>query len=292
MATAAIQEDPRPSEIAGGLTFALARVIPDPFGRGVERDLLRCGYYQPSAYDNFLALRNILLLGAIVAGTGWAVILSDQPRISGWMWIGSLVAAIMLYAIPRVYLTFTGDNRAERIVQGLPDAVDILAMGLAGGLSLQRALEYTTKELAPIHPPLAQEFRIIARQAEAGSLESALERFAARVDEEDLTSMTDVVRLASNMGTPLSEVLRQHADTLRQARLQKALRRGNLVGLKMLFPTIFCLAPAAFILILSPPLLELRAFRDREGKGAGALNQRTIDQPMPGTGRQPTKRVP
>jgi tight adherence protein C len=238
---------------------------------------MRCGYYRPQAYDNYLAIRNVLLMGTLLTTVVWAIVLSDQPQLTRWVWIAGAVAAVLSFAIPRVYLTLAGDKRVNRIIQGLPDAIDILVMGLSGGLSLQRSLEHTTKELEPIHPPLAQEFQIISSQSIAGSLELAFERFAKRLDEEDLTSMTDTIRIALNMGTPLSEVLRQHADSLRQSRLQRALRKGNLVGLKMLFPTIFCLAPAAFILILSPPLLELRSFRDREGKGSGALNQQQID---------------
>jgi pilus assembly protein TadC len=77
------------------------------------------------------------------------------------------------------------------------------------------------------------------------------------------------------------QVLRSNADHVRLNRMQRAQQRGNTISLKILFPTILCLAPAAFIVILSPPLLELRAFRDREKGDKGALNKKGVQNIKP-----------
>ncbi|MDZ4852352.1 MAG: type II secretion system F family protein [Pirellulaceae bacterium] len=262
--------------VFGPFTPTLARVIPDVLAYRTDRDLLRCGYYHPAAYDSYLAIRNVLVMGTVLSTMCWVIVVSDLPRFAWMAFIVGLVATLLAYAIPRVYLSLSGDRRADRIFSDIPDAMDTLVMGMTGGLSLEQSLTRTTVELKSNAPELAREFEIIGRQTLAASLEHAFLRFASRMDIDELKAMSDTIRHASEMGTPVSQLLQQHADQLRQIRLQRAQQRGNTVALKMLFPTIFCLAPAAFIVILSPPLLELRSFRDRENKSKGALSQESL----------------
>jgi len=275
--------------VFGPLTPALAGMIPDFLAYRTERDLLRCGYYHPSSYSSYLALRNVLVVGTILATVCWVISVSDLPQLARSVTLGGIIATLLAFALPRVYISFAGDRRAGQIFSDIPDAMDMLVMGLTGGLSLQQSLERTTRELQVISPEVAKEFDIICRQTITSTLEYALLRFAHRMDIEELTAMTETIRHASEMGTPVSGLLQQHADDLRQLRLQRAEQRGNTIALKMLFPTIFCLAPAAFIIILFPPLLELRAFRDRENSSNGILSQQASMRNLERRGQGPSR---
>jgi tight adherence protein C len=291
------QTDLNHAGIFGPLTPAFAGMIPDFLAYRTERDLLRSGYYHPSSYQSYLAIRNVLVVGTILATVCWVISVSDLPNLAWSISLGGMIATLLVFAMPRVYISLAGDRRAGRIFSEIPDAMDMLVMGLTGGLSLQQSLERTTSELQTISPEVAKEFDIICRQTIASSLEYALLRFAHRMDIEELTAMTETIRHASEMGSPVSGLLQQHADDLRQLRLQRAEQRGNTIALKMLFPTIFCLAPAAFIIILFPPLLDLRAFRDRENSSDGILSQqaniRSLDRRGPNRGAsRPTRRLP
>ncbi len=272
--------------IFGTLTTPLARIIPDFLSYQTERDLNRCGWYGPASYDSYLAVRNVLVCGVLLVTMCWAVAVSDSPNLINAVFSAGAVLLAVAYALPRVVISILGDRRANSIFASIPDAMDMLVMGLAGGLSLEQALDHTTNELAAVSPGLAKEFRIISTQASAGSLEYALQRFAQRMDIDELTNMMEMIRNASSMGTPISRLLHQSADQFREARMQKVLRRGNTIALKMLFPTILCLAPAAFIVILSPPLIDLRSFRDRENRSNGSLSQDSLDRSLRAGGQK------
>ena len=69
--------------------------------------------------------------------------------------------------------------------------------------------------------------------------------------------------------------LRNYADVLRLQRLQRLQTRSNRVAVQMLFPTVLCLAPAAYIVLLAPPLFDLQKFREEENRSGGLLEQQT-----------------
>lgn len=282
---------PLPNGVFGGLTSAFAGMFPDLFTHKTERDLARCGYYHPRAYENYRALRNALFAFTLLTLGVWTIVLSNSPQSTRTLWIGGSVALVLVYAIPRVYLSFRGESRVDGIVAGLPDALDTLVMGLSGGLSLPQALQRTGADLKTIYPVLSRELEIVHRQTTVYSIDLALQRFAQRMDIEELTSLTDTIRHSLRMGTPIAQVLRSHADQVRATRMQRAQSRGNTISLKILFPTILCLAPAAFIVILTPPILELRAFREREKSDNGVLS-RKVAQPSKPSGQAPVRSRP
>jgi tight adherence protein C len=257
----------------GPLTNPLAKLLPDFFPDKARRDLLRSGYYHPAAYDNYLALRNLLTACCLVTTLCWAIAVDDSTNLSLYVLGGGAILTALVYSLPRLYLSWRGDRRAEKILVGIPDALDVIVMGMTGGLSLQQALERTSQELQSAHPELATEFQIVSRQSASSSLDYALRRFAQRADEDELTALTQLIGHEERLGSPLGLVLQHQADRLREKRMQRAEERGNKIALKMLFPVVLCLAPAAFIVIFAPPLLNLKEFRERESKTGGALAQ-------------------
>lgn len=270
-------EDEAPEEtngaIFGSWTPVLAGMIPDVFPSKAQRDLLRCGYYHPAAYDSYLALRNCLVVGVVFSTVCWLVAVADQKTLIIPVLITGIVAAILAYALPRVYLSWRGDRRADRIVLGFPDALDIIVMGLTGGLPLQTALERTAEEIRFSHPDLSAELKLVCRQASTLSLEYALNRMAERVDSDDITTLTSTATHAEQMGAPITAVLRDGADNFRRTRMQRIQERGNKISLKMLFPVVLCLMPATYVVVLAPPLLNLKNFRDRSRQEGGVLNR-------------------
>jgi tight adherence protein C len=266
-------------QIFGGLTPALAAMFPAWFPARLDRDLRRAGYYWPDARTDFLAVRNALLAGAILAAVAWLVVLADEPGVETWLVAAiAAMAAIVIFSIPRVYVSFQAERRIERVLAGFPDALDMLVMALSGGMSLVQALDRVSAETAPLYPELALELEIVRRQSYVSSLPQALRRLAERIDEETVTALMTLAGHAEQLGTDVSTVLGEYADQLRSRSLQRAEERGNRVSMHMLFPITLCLAPAAYLLLLSPPLLDLKDFRDRETKGSGILVRKPLNR--------------
>ncbi len=267
--------------IFGPLTGPFAAILPTNGSSRVslDRDLRRAGYYKRRAAEEYYALRNVMVVGALLLTACWVVVTADvSERMTVKVITIGVVAMVFLFAVPRLFVQWQGTKRIQRIQVGLPDALDILTMCLTSGLPLQTALNRVNGPLHAAHPDLAYELDILRRQSDAGSMEHALEQFAYRVDAPEVKTLTSLVSHAERLGTNVGLVIREYADGLRRAHRQRAEERGNRITIQMLFPIALCLAPASYILLLGPPVIEMRDFLLRENRVGGILSPADIGQ--------------
>lgn len=260
--------------IFGRLTVGLAGVFPMTTAKkdAIRRELKQAGYYHPVALEEFLSIRNTLVVGWIIL-VGTAIVAAFQPTNDPTIQIVIAGAAILaiLYATPRLWLQSVAARRLGRIQQGLPDALDMITMCLSGGLPLQQAMNRVSGEIRSCHPDFAFEMDVVRRQADAFSLDHALQQFADRIDLPEVNSLTAIVAHTERLGTNVATALRDYADSMRRNHRQRAEERGNKASVKMLLPVVLCLAPPVYILLLAPALLEIREFFVRENQAGGIL---------------------
>ena len=110
------------------------------------------------------------------------------------------------------------------------------------------------------YPECAHELLLLKRHAELGSLSRALADFAKRVDLPETDQLAALLLRGSHLGTELVGSLALQAEHLRVARRQSAAIQANKTPVKMIFPIMFCFAPAALILLTAPAIMQLRDF--------------------------------
>ena len=260
-----------PGPMLGALTAPMAYMIPirEKGAETLRRELVRAGRLHESALVNYLAARNVILCSwAIFATSMFALELIEPTNINT---IGAGIITILLFGIPRLWLGMKASNRTQSICHELPDALDLLAMMMSGGMTMKDSLNHVIGEFDSSHPELAGELRITARHANTGSLDCALMAFAERLDTAEVTSLTAMLRGGHHAGGSLVESLRDFADGLRYSRDQKAKERGNTASIKLLMPVVFFLAPPIYILLLGPAFLNLKDFVEKENRPGGAL---------------------
>ncbi len=97
------------------------------------------------------------------------------------------VVTSFAYLIPRNLLRSQANSRLNRILKGLPDALDIIRMCLTGGLPLRDALLRVAREIDVFDPDVSVELEVVRRHAEADTMAKALKEFrlsAIRVEDE------------------------------------------------------------------------------------------------------------
>jgi len=245
--------------VFGPLTEALAAQLPetDKERRDFQLLLRQAGLYSPTARITIYASRFVLLIVPMIAAGIWAV--AAEPEQTWKILFGGAMAAATLSVVPRLYVFFRRRRRLQRIRAGLPDTIDMLSMCTSGGLGLSESLEHVAGQMAS-YPDLALELRILKRQAEVSSLKQALSDFCLRVDLPEVRQMAGLLTRGTRLGTQLAGSLNEQADHLRVARRQAATAQANKTPVKLVFPILFCFAPAALILLTAPAILELRDF--------------------------------
>ena len=122
------------------------------------------------------------------------------------------------------------------------------------------SLAHVSREIYPAHPALGMELEIVRRQAEMSSLSDGFRHFAERVDVPETASLNALMQQNERLGTNVVQAVRDFSDEIRTRQRQTADERASKAGIKLLFPLVFCLAPAAMIVLWGPALLELRNF--------------------------------
>lgn len=227
----------------------------------ITRDMRRAGFYHPDAPAEFNFARSFLaIIGMLLTGIFLVVVGMEHPR---WFWaiVGwGLVLSAAAYALPWLYVRLKGRDRVARVQRSLPDATDMLSMGLTGGLTVLDSLGHVSRELHGSHPELATEFEIVRRHAELSGLGSAFQQFAGRVDCPEVQSLSAIVNQSERLGSNINTAIREYADGVRTKLRQSADERASKAGIQLLFPLVLCLAPAAMIILWGPAALELRNF--------------------------------
>ncbi len=265
----------RRSLLFGPLTAALAGILPCPAAtrEKLTRFLRHAGHYHRHALAEFLALRNTLVVGwVLLAATAMVVITDPGDALALPIIVGGLVVAVLLYTLPRLFLEVLARNRVRRIEESLPDALDMATMCMSGGVPLQSALLRVSDEMQSIHPDLAFELRVVGRQMEAGSLDTAVRQFAARIEAPEVQSLAAILGQTEQQGSGVAAAFELFADNVRLNRRQRSEEAGNKTAIKLLFPLVFCLAPPVYLMLLAPAAVELSDFIQRERKPGGALS--------------------
>jgi tight adherence protein C len=250
----------KPDLILGDLTPALAGQI--PMGAedrsDLQGELIRGGYYRPTALMEYTALRAVLVIAPLIAA-GILAFFTETPSTGLWIWGGGILLAILGFSVPRVYLYYKGQARMHEIERGLPTALDMLTLCLGAGLNVLISLRRVAEELKTSYPSLAYELGLVSRQAELRTLDFALRQFADRVGLPTVRNIAMIVSQSEHLGADAVVVLREFADNMRVNMKQRADEMANKAPFKLLFPA-YMLAAGAAILLIAPTVLEFSDF--------------------------------
>jgi tight adherence protein C len=227
----------------------------------LQTRLIHAGLYGRQALPVFLGVKMLLIAGPAILGliAGIVGLLPLQASLLGGAFFG--VAGLIG---PSFWLDRLKARRQTSFRRSLPDALDVLVICLEGGLSLAGALRRVAEELRGAHPLLASELHIVQREVQLGRSEGeAMRQFADRSDLEEMRSLSAVITQAERFGAGLVKALRVHAETLRTRRLQYAEEMAQKAATKMLFPTVFFILPAIFVVILGPAAIQIVEVLDR-----------------------------
>jgi tight adherence protein C len=123
------------------------------------------------------------------------------------------------------------------------------------GLGFDAAMQQVTRN---IPGPLAEEIGRMLQEMQLGiSRADAFRQLADRADVDELRSFVLGLIQADILGVSVSKALRAQAHELRLKRRQRAEHKAMQMGVKLLFPLIFCILPALFVVMLGPGIIKI-----------------------------------
>ena len=211
--------------------------------------LVQAGYRRDEALTVFFGIR-ILFAVLLFALAATPIIM--KPNI-----LLGLLGLALGYVLPGMVLARLARRRSHRIQLSLADALDLMVVSVEAGLGLDQAIQRVGAELAFAYPDLADELRLVNLELRAGKARAeALRNVADRTGVEDLGSLVTMLIQTDKFGTSVAQSLRVYSETLRTKRRQRAEEAAAKTGVKMVFPLVFCIFPAIWVVTIGPAAIK------------------------------------
>ena len=215
----------------------------------LQQRLVAAGYRRHEAIWIFLGIRVGFAVTCFLVATVPAIFRANVGV--------ALAAAAVGYMLPGLVLARVARKRQHRIRLSLPDALDLLVVSVEAGLGLDQAILRVGDELALAHPELSDELRMVNLELRAGTARvDALHNLAVRTGVDDVSSLVAMLVQTDKFGTSVAQSLRVHSDTLRTKRRQRAEEAAAKTGVKMVFPLVFCIFPAIWVVTIGPAAIK------------------------------------
>jgi tight adherence protein C len=241
----------RPLFSVAGQLGTLAQRFVGTGERGIRRQLLAAGMYDTEP-TTIVGYRVLAALGLGVLGLWIAASQGMSPVLF-------VVAPVGLGAIgwtlPVTILSRRARQRTDRIEYELPELIDLLVVTLEAGLSFLASLHMAA---ARLQGPLGEELRLALHEQRLGlAANEALQGMLRRAETPALRTFVRSVLQGEQLGVSTGQIMRNLAVEMRKRRRAKAEERAQKAPIKMLFPLIFLIFPAMFIVLLGPAFYSL-----------------------------------
>jgi tight adherence protein C len=217
----------------------------------IQRELISAGFYRVGArrflgYRALCAVALPILLIWLLALTGSSVAV---------IIFFAIVAAVLGWVGPSFFVHRRATQRLRQIDEMLPAMIDLLVVTLEAGVAFTGALRLASERLSG---PLGDELRLTIQEQSLGlSTLEALENWLKRCDTPSVRSFVRAMVQGERLGVSIGQILRNQAVEMRARQKAAVEERAQKAPIKILFPLVFLIFPAMFLIIIGPALFQI-----------------------------------
>jgi tight adherence protein C len=238
---------------AGKVVGSVARLTPLDLYARTNRLIVLAGNPPALTAERIVAFKIVFGIAGLVLGFMAAPLLPFHGMI---ITVGAAVLFMLMgYTAPSASLAARASKRQKEIRKAMSDTMDLLTISVEAGLGFDAALAQVVKN---VPGPLSEEIARMLQEMQIGVTRAeALHHLNDRTEVPELDGFVLSMIQADKYGVGVAKVLRAQSTELRQKRRQRAEEVAQKVPLKLLFPTIFMILPALFIVILGPGAIKV-----------------------------------
>jgi tight adherence protein C len=246
-----LTRQPRTSALASAATW-LGEILSTRFGAvgedEVREQLLAAGMYTLAPRTllgyRFVATIVFPVLVFLLVGV-------SQPLDLLMIGLGAFAG----WVLPLTMVQRKARKRLAEIDRRLPDLIDLLCVMIEAGLSFGAAMRLAAGQF---EPPMSDELRLTLQEQTMGlGIDEALGNFAERADTPAVRSFVRAMGQGERMGISTGQIMRNLAHEMRARRRSQAEEKAQKAPVVMLFPLVFLIFPAMFIILMTPAIINL-----------------------------------
>ncbi len=162
------------------------------------------------------------------------------------------------FYLPDMWLHNRRVRRKKALLDGFPNALDLLVVCVEAGMGLDAAINRVTREILADNPTLSDELNLFNLEMRAGmQRRDALKNLSLRTDLVEINRLSTLLIQTDRFGTSVGAALKVFSDTMRAQRYQRAEELAGAIPVKLLFPMILFIFPSLFVVILGPAAIRI-----------------------------------
>lgn len=219
-----------------------------------EQKLEQAGIYNKGLAIYYLPAKFGIILATFIAATflvmseGWEIADVILPA------FGVLIAVIV---VPDMVLASKKKTVERNVGRELPYLIDLMAVCVQTGMTLESALAYLADELQGFDKHLAYHIKRTAERARLTGLESALTELAVRINTQEVRSFTFTLLQSLQHGSSIYQVLITLSKDIREVQMLETEEKIGSLSAKMSVPLIIFIMMPIVILIIAPGVMRL-----------------------------------
>jgi tight adherence protein C len=219
--------------------------------------LAAAGYTSPQAPRVFTLARLALTLGLPLLLVAATVFRGEAPSLLKLYLFGAALAVLGLY-LPNLWVSARASRRQEQIVNGFPDALDLMLVCVEAGLGMEAAFDRVGREMARSHPLVANLLATTVLELRAGrGREEALRRMGDRAAVDQIRSFTTLLIQSNKLGSSIGQTLRIYAGEMRERRKMLAQEKAHRLPVLISIPLVACMLPVMIGVLMLPAAIRV-----------------------------------
>jgi tight adherence protein C len=223
----------------------------------VRQMLVSAGYpasYAPRVYT-LVRLLGVIVFPALVLLYFWVT--GASPGLT-LLYFSVVIAAVIGLYLPLLVVRAKADRRQSEIINGFPDALDLMLVCVEAGLGLDAAFARVGMEMAESHPRIAEQLGTVVLELRAGrNREDALRRLADRAGADEIRAFATLLIQSTKLGSSVAQTLRIYASEMRERRRLRAEEKAHRLPVLLSIPLVACMLPVMIGVLMLPAAIRV-----------------------------------
>ncbi len=229
----------------------------DTKDQAVREKLISAGYTAPYAPRLYTLIRLLLVVALPALLLLYLWMLGSSPSLMTIYFAVVIAAALGLY-LPVLFIRAKADRRQQEIINGFPDALDLMLVCVEAGLGLEAAFARVGMEMTDSHPRIAEQLGKVILELRAGrNREDALRRMADRAGADEVRAFATLLIQSTKLGSSIAQTLRIYAAEMREKRRLRAEEKAHRLPVLLSIPLVACMLPVMIGVLMLPAAIRV-----------------------------------
>lgn len=223
--------------------------------KDVQLNLVQAGIYNPRLVVIYFPAKTglAIILISVIFFLGSSFGLDDSThRI-----VAAVVALIITIIAPDAWLQARQKKRIRRVSSQLPYVIDLMAVCVQTGMTIEATIDYLGEELKSFDKDLAFIMRRVSSIAKVSSMQKAFDELLVHFPTRQMRSFVYTLSQSMQYGSSIFDVLTSLSANIREIEMLELEEKVGSLSAKMSVPLVLFIMFPIVILISAPSVMRM-----------------------------------